>query len=246
MRRVLLAAALCVGVVGCGDRSTGGGDHHQGCSGPGTCTTGNYCALTDDGNVCWPDVVAPDVRGVVVECSTSPCRRDAVLVVTATVEDESATGRAWVELDVDPGTRWEMAAVSGSTFRAEVALDRGPFPFFEHDVHPAVHAIDEAGNWASTEAGLPVAVTRARWTTALESGTALAALFARRFSRTADRLVEADGQALLRGERWGADTEAVFRWQARLQRTAERGERCDLGGGAGWEPTQGDSTTELS
>jgi outer membrane protein assembly factor BamB len=173
MRRVLLAASLWLGLVGCGSRGHGGGNPHDSCTGPGTCAVGNYCARTDDGDVCWPDTVAPVIRGVTVECSTIPCRRDSSLLVTATVEDESATGRAWVELDVDPGTRWEMAAVSGSSYLAEIPLDRGPFPYFEHDVHPVVQAIDEAGNPASTQSGLPLRVTRAKWTLSLKTSSAL-------------------------------------------------------------------------
>src|SRR5512140_23939 len=142
MRQALLAASLCLGLVACGSRGHGGGNPHVSCSGPGTCGVGNYCARTDDGDVCWPDTLAPNIREVTVECSTNPCRRDSSLLVTATVEDESATGRAWVELDVDPGTQWEMAVVSGSSYQAEIPLDRGPFPYFEHDVRPAVQAID--------------------------------------------------------------------------------------------------------
>jgi hypothetical protein len=172
MRRVLLAAALGLGLVGCGSGG-GGGSHHDSCSGPGTCTAGNYCALTKDGNVCWPDTVAPSIRDVTVQCSTNPCRRDAALLVTATVEDGSGTGRAWVELDADPGTRWEMSPSPGAGLQVEVPLDRGPFPYFEHDVRPTVHAIDEAENPASTQAGLAVRVTRARWSLPLKTGSAL-------------------------------------------------------------------------
>lgn len=144
------------------------------CDGPSTsrascgdadpCGAGSYCARTPDGNVCWPDAVAPTVQAVTVTCA-APCLRDGSLRVTAEIADDQAVGEVTVALDVAPGQPVAMSQ-QGTSFAADVPLASLPFPHFEHAVIATVTARDQALNTTSVTAaeGQRPVVTRLRWT----------------------------------------------------------------------------------
>jgi hypothetical protein len=160
--RAILPLALAVVLAACGspqDRGT--------CGTSNDCPVGQYCARTGNGNVCWPDAVAPVVSGVSVTCAASPCLRDSSLQVVATITDDAEVLDARVTLDVGgppvPLTR------SGSTWTATLPLRSFPFDYFSHGVVATVTARDGARNEASLDASGVTTVTRLRWETQLSA-----------------------------------------------------------------------------
>ncbi len=131
------------------------------CSASADCPVGSYCARTGDGNVCWPDAVAPAVSGVSVACDHAPCLRSGVLHVEATIADDAELLGADVSLSLG-GPAVPMAR-SGTLWSADVPLARYPFDAFEAEVVATVTARDGARNTASAGAS-PIAVTRLQWT----------------------------------------------------------------------------------
>ncbi len=140
------------------------------CSASADCPVGSYCARTGDGNVCWPDAVAPAVSGVSVACDHAPCLRSGVLHVEATIADDAELLGADVSLSLG-GPAVPMAR-SGTLWSADVPLARYPFDAFEAEVVATVTARDGARNTASAGAS-PIAVTRLAWEKELEAGIAL-------------------------------------------------------------------------
>ena len=63
---------------------------------------GRSCARTPDGDVCWPDAVAPSLSAVSATCGT-PCLRDAALRIEATLADDAEVGSAEVSLGARRG-----------------------------------------------------------------------------------------------------------------------------------------------
>ncbi len=156
MRRILsllsFLAAACSSV-----------EDRPACSASSDCAAGQYCAHTADGNVCWADPVAPTVTGVTVTpCEPSPCRRDGVLHVVASVSDDKEVLDAMVALDLAPAQTVPMTR-SGSGWAADVPLRNYPFDAFERTVTATVTARDGARNGSAAVAGSSVSVTRMRW-----------------------------------------------------------------------------------
>ena len=168
VKRIVVLVTGMAALASCG----GGGGGKRSCGASDPCDKGSYCAHTADGNVCWPDAVAPVIVSSSVTCSDDPCRRDSVLHVSATVTDESAMGSVTAELGVDPDHPRSLPLVSGTEYALDVPLADVPFPYFEHGVGVTVGATDEAGNVAG-QPGASVLVTRARWTKQLKGATAL-------------------------------------------------------------------------
>ncbi len=161
MRAILiLLAALAAACGSLHDRSE--------CSASADCAAGSYCARTGDGNVCWPDAVAPAVSNVSVTCDRDPCLRSGVLHVEATVADDLELSGAEVTLDVG-GPAIAMAPVGGGVWAADVPLASFPFEHFTHDVVATVTARDGARNEGSGAASA-VAVTRLAWQRAFGAG----------------------------------------------------------------------------
>jgi hypothetical protein len=124
------------------------------------CPAGQYCARTADGNVCWPDAVAPVVSGVTVTCP-APCLRDSSLQVVATITDDAEVLDAQVTLGLGgPPVAMRRA---GAVFTANVDLAAQPFELFDTDLVVTVVARDGARNAVSAGAA-PQHVTRLRWT----------------------------------------------------------------------------------
>jgi len=157
---------LLVFAVACGsvrDRSE--------CATSPECPAGQYCAQTADGNVCWPDALAPTLSAVVVACDSTPCLRSGVLHVTATVADDAEVLGAEVTLDVG-GPATPMTR-SGADWVADLPLRRFPFEHFVHGVVARVTARDGARNEASLDASAATTVTRLRFEKVLEDGVEL-------------------------------------------------------------------------
>lgn len=177
MKQQLICMAVALGVLaGCGDS---GGSSDPKCQ-TGACGAQRFCAHTPDGGVCWKDTTAPVISASSMTCSTTPCRRDSVLTVTATVADESygnAMGEVKVALDLDKEHPLTLQRVSptGNDYRLDVKVEDLPFPYFAHDVAGTVSAKDEATNGATQELAA-VGVTRMKWALALpgQGGTAYA------------------------------------------------------------------------
>jgi outer membrane protein assembly factor BamB len=171
MKQQLICLAVALGMlVGCGD---GGGSSDPKCQ-TGACGAQRFCAHTPDGGVCWKDTTPPVIAVSSMDCSTTPCRRDSVLTVTATVSDESygnAMGEVKVALDLDAEHPLTLQRVSptGNDYRLEAKLADLPFPYFAHDVAATVSAKDEAGNEVSVPLAA-VGVTRERWRLGLTGG----------------------------------------------------------------------------
>jgi hypothetical protein len=166
-RFVILVAALSL--AGCG----GGGGGKPSCGASDPCGSGFYCAHTPDGNVCWPDTVAPVISVASLTCSTSPCRRDSVLTISATVTDENAMGTVAAVIDGDVAHPRTLSLVTGDQYKLDLAPGDLPFPYFEHAVAATVSATDEAGNQAGDAPVASVLVTRMKWTRQLKGATAL-------------------------------------------------------------------------
>ncbi len=159
-------ALLLVFAVACGsvrDRSE--------CATSPECPAGQYCAQTADGNVCWPDALAPTLSAVVVACDSTPCLRSGVLHVTATIADDAEVLGAEVTLDVG-GPATPMTR-SGADWVADLPLRRFPFEHFVHGVVARVTARDGARNEASLDASAATTVTRLRFEKVLEDGVEL-------------------------------------------------------------------------
>ena len=137
------------------------------CAASPDCPTGQFCARTADGNVCWPDAVPPTVSGVTVSCA-SPCLRDGVLHVEASVADDREVLGAEVRLDVG-GPAVPMAR-AGAVWAADVPLRQFPFDHFAHGVVATVTARDGARNQASLDAAAATTVTRLRFERSLDPG----------------------------------------------------------------------------
>jgi hypothetical protein len=154
--RAILPLAIAVVLAACGSPQDRGA-----CGTSTDCPVGQYCARTGDGNVCWPDAVAPVVSGVAVTCAASPCLRDSTLQVVATISDDAEVLDARVTLDV--GGPPVPLARSGSTWSATVPLRNFPFDHFSHGVVATVTARDGARNETSLDASGVATVTRLRW-----------------------------------------------------------------------------------
>jgi hypothetical protein len=130
-----------------------------GCGASTDCPAGEYCARTPDGSVCWPDAVPPVVSGVTVTCPT-PCLRDSVLQVQATISDDAEVLDAKVELSVG-GPPVPMAR-SGAVWVANIPMASFPFDAFEAEVLATVTAQDGARNERAVSSS-SIHVTRLRW-----------------------------------------------------------------------------------
>jgi len=135
------------------------------------CPAGQYCARTQDGNVCWPDAIPPTVSAVTVACDSTPCLRSGVLHVTATIADDAEVLGAEVALDL--GGPAVSLTRSGATWVADLPLRRFPFEYFVHGVVATVTARDGARNEASVDASPATTVTRLRFEKVLEDGVEL-------------------------------------------------------------------------
>jgi hypothetical protein len=155
MRATFLILAVAALWAGCSPPH-----ERAGCGVSTDCPAGEYCARTSDGNVCWPDAVPPVVSGVTVSCAT-PCLRDSVLQVQATISDDAEILDAHVTLDV--GGPAVPLVRSGAVWKANVDLGALPFDAFDADVVITVIAIDGARN-VTQERAAPINVTRLRWT----------------------------------------------------------------------------------
>ncbi len=138
-------------------------DDRPACSASTDCAAGQYCARTADGNVCWADRVAPTVSSVVVTCDATPCRRDGVLHVVASVSDDKEVLDVTAALDLAPTPTVRMTR-SGSSWVADVPLRSFPFDAFERPVTATVTARDGARNESVPLADAPLLVTRLKWT----------------------------------------------------------------------------------
>ncbi len=164
MKRLVLVIPALACLAGCG----GGGGGKPSCSAAEPCASGSYCAHTADGNVCWPDPVAPVISDATLTCSTPPCRRDATLTLAATVTDESAMGTVTAVIDGDVEHPRTLTHGPGATYTLDLPPQDLPFPYFEHSVTAVVKATDEAGNAAPDRSCDPLPVTRAKWTRQLK------------------------------------------------------------------------------
>ncbi|WP_242343124.1 PQQ-binding-like beta-propeller repeat protein [Anaeromyxobacter terrae] len=165
MRHVVIsAAALALACSSVEDRAA--------CATSVECPAGQYCARTADGNVCWPDAVAPVVSSVSASCSTTPCLRDGVLRVEATVAEDEQVAGVEVALDLDAGARKVAMTLSGGRWLAELPLREWPFEAYARPVVASVVARDGARNEGGGAAAA-VEVTRLRWERSLGSGQAL-------------------------------------------------------------------------
>lgn len=156
-----LLAAACGAVTERDDCSTSAG-----------CPTGQYCAHTPDGNVCWADSTAPIVGGVTVTCAAPGCPRDGQLLVTAEVTDDKEVYAVEATADVDPGHVFQLTRGAGSSWSGSIDLGALDFPALERATVVTVLARDGARNETPAEAGAgqrPV-VTRVRWSKALDTG----------------------------------------------------------------------------
>jgi hypothetical protein len=164
MRRIALVMAGLLAVLGCGGDDGG----RPSCSDASPCAAGNYCAHTPDGNVCWPDEVAPVFESVEVSCGgAATCRRDATLRVEVAVTDDAAMGTVEVALDLDGGGPRALHHGLGDAYAVNVPLAEVPFPYFDRAVTVTVTARDEAGNEARETTS--VFVTRMAWARQLAS-----------------------------------------------------------------------------
>lgn len=175
MKKCLTLFGVALGLLaGC---SSGSSDSKPSCGGPGSCAPGQFCAQTPDGNVCWPDTTPPAISASSMTCSASPCLRDSVLTVIATVADDSygnAMGAVQVVFDeLDPTHPRTLTRVSptGNEYRLEVPLTDLAFPYFTHSVSASITAADEAGNKAQLKALTAIDVTRAKWSLSLPGPT---------------------------------------------------------------------------
>jgi hypothetical protein len=155
-RTLLLAAALSAGCGHVTDRDD--------CDASADCPAGQYCARTDDGNVCWPDGVAPAVAGATVSCGTTGCVRDGTLEVTAEVTDDREVLAVEATTDLDPAHPFALTRGAGSAWAGSIDLSALPFPALAREVVVTVRALDGARNPATLEAADRREVTRVRWT----------------------------------------------------------------------------------
>ena len=167
MRFVCLVVGVSL-LAACG----GGGGWKSSCSADDPCSAGNFCAHTPDGNVCWPDEDVPSVEAVVQSCSQTPCLRDSVLTVRATVRDADYDG--WrgeldvrAALSIDPENARPMRSVGGDEWELSVPLAEVPFGHFAADVTATVTVTDEAENAGQPVTSEQVNVTRRKWVVAL-------------------------------------------------------------------------------
>ncbi|HSD19527.1 MAG TPA: pyrrolo-quinoline quinone, partial [Anaeromyxobacter sp.] len=155
MRHAVILVALLA--LSCGSVNDRGA-----CSTSSDCPSGQYCARSADGNVCWADAVAPVVSSVVASCSTTPCQRDGVLRVEAAISDDKELAGVEVALDLDDGTRKVALARAGALWVADLSLRDWPFEAFSRAVVASVVARDGARNETSGAAAA-MEMTRLRW-----------------------------------------------------------------------------------
>ncbi|MGB8933285.1 MAG: PQQ-binding-like beta-propeller repeat protein [Anaeromyxobacteraceae bacterium] len=158
MTRALVFTALLA--AGCGSVSDRGA-----CRTSANCPVGEYCAHTPDGDVCWPDSVAPAVSYVTVVCDADPCQRDGSLAVTAQVTDDKEVFAVEAAVDFDPDHPVALTRGSGNGWSGTIPLGQLAFPALTREAVVTVRALDGARNEASDPAGTgqrPV-VTRVRW-----------------------------------------------------------------------------------
>ncbi|WP_242360322.1 pyrrolo-quinoline quinone [Anaeromyxobacter sp. SG17] len=151
---VISAAALALACSSVEDRAA--------CATSASCPSGQYCARTSDGSVCWADAVRPAVSLVTASCATTPCVRDGVLRVEATVTEDKELATVEAALDLDSGARKIAMTAAGGRWVAELPLRDWPFEAYARPVVVSVVARDGARNEGSAEA-VPVEVTRLRW-----------------------------------------------------------------------------------
>lgn len=145
MRRIALMVTGMLALAGCG----GGGGWKATCSASRPCEAGSYCAETEDGNVCWPDEVAPVIASVDPTCGGSlPCRRDGILHVEVEVTEAERMGTVSIVLDLDTEHPRELQRVDEDTYSVDLSLVDLPFPHFTREVAMTVTALDQAGNQA--------------------------------------------------------------------------------------------------
>ncbi|WP_243337634.1 pyrrolo-quinoline quinone [Anaeromyxobacter soli] len=182
---VISAAALALACSSVEDRAA--------CATSAGCPSGQYCARTSDGSVCWADAVRPAVSVVTASCATTPCVRDGVLRVEATVAEDKELATVEAALDLDSGARKVAMTAAGGRWVAELPLRDWPFEAYARPVVASVVARDGARNEGSAAAA-PVEVTRLRWVydagvpmspaAVMDDGTVVVGL-----SRTAEQLV---------------------------------------------------------
>ncbi|WP_242355406.1 PQQ-binding-like beta-propeller repeat protein [Anaeromyxobacter sp. SG64] len=151
---VISAAALALACSSVEDRAA--------CATSASCPSGQYCARTSDGSVCWADAVRPAVSLVTASCAMTPCVRDGVLRVEATVTEDKELATVEAVLDLDSGARKIAMTAAGGRWVAELPLRDWPFEAYARPVVVSVVARDGARNEGSAEA-VPVEVTRLRW-----------------------------------------------------------------------------------
>jgi outer membrane protein assembly factor BamB len=155
MKRILVALAALAGACAGGDRKE--------CSSSAGCGTGEYCAHTPDGDVCWPDESPPVISGVQVTCP-EPCLRDSTLHVEAMVTDDHGVEAVSVSLDLEPARAVAMKK-EGAVYSANVQIGAWPFDGFEREIVATVSATNEAKleATATAVAGQRPVATRLRW-----------------------------------------------------------------------------------
>ncbi|MGC3999990.1 MAG: hypothetical protein QM767_22135 [Anaeromyxobacter sp.] len=143
-------------VVGCGTKD----DKPNECDSQRPCEAGQYCAQTPDGNVCWPDTVAPRVNAVTTTCSTTPCLRDSVLTVAVAATDDHQLARVELRMDLDHDRLISLTQSNGK-WVTTLALAEWPFPDVEHVPALQVLAYDAADNERNLQMSTALVVTRA-------------------------------------------------------------------------------------
>ncbi len=157
MKRIL-SISWVVAALACGSVKD-----KQACSVSTQCPAGQYCAHAGGESRCWADAVAPVVGTVTASCAATPCLRDGVLHVQATITDDAEVLDASVALDLPGGSAVPMAP-SGGSWVADVPLKTFGFPSFSRDVVATVTARDGARNASAGVSAGAVGVTRLRWT----------------------------------------------------------------------------------
>jgi outer membrane protein assembly factor BamB len=153
----LVSVVSVAGLLACGSV-----DEKQGCAVSTDCPAGQYCAHAGGESRCWPDAVPPTASGVSAACTPSPCLRDGVLHVEASVSDDKEVLDASVSLDLYSAQQFPMSKVGG-VWAADVPLRVLPFDAFARDVVPTVLPRDGARNMGAGVSGPAVAVTRLKW-----------------------------------------------------------------------------------
>jgi hypothetical protein len=139
------------------------------CATSASCAAGHYCAVTPDGNVCWPDAAPPQLASVSVACDATPCVRDAKLTVQVSATDDAELAAVEVSLDLD-ATRWVALSKAGNVWTGQLALREWGFPYFTQPVVATARARDGARN-VVTQAAAGVSVTRLRWAVEAKAGS---------------------------------------------------------------------------